>query len=100
MYTSLITNGGGSTLPRGINKNSRVIAPSTCDFICDVELTVNRALSKLDKGLFWKVYHETSLNESDVAPEALAHIKEQVGKLFISRRIYPTYKYFRGRTIN
>lgn len=100
MYTRLITNSNRSTLPKGITKNSRVIAPSTCDFICDVELTVNRALSKRDQELFWKVYHKTSLNESDVTPEALAHIKDQVGRLFLSSRIYPTYIYFRGKAIN
>ena len=100
MYTDLIHNHGESTTPRGVTKGSRVIAPSTCDFICDVELTAARVLSKRDYVLFTEVYKETRRDEKDIPTEILEHIKDRVGQMFLSRHIYPTHRYFRGKAIN
>ena len=100
VYTGLIVNHGESTTPRGVTKGSRVIAPSTCDFICDVELTAARVLSKKEYIMFSDVYKETRKDEKDIPVEVLDHIKDRVGQLLLSRRIYPTQRYFRGKAIN
>lgn len=100
MYTSLVQNNGASTTPRGVTKGSRVVAPSTCDFICDVELTAARVLSKKEYTIFIDVFKDASKEEKDVPAELLDHIKNRVGKLLLSRHIYPTTSYFRGKEIN
>ncbi len=99
LYTELVVTGNESTLPRGIAQGSRIAAPSTCDFICDVELIANRELCVKDRGLFWLVYHDAKFKESRCEPDVVARIKELVGKQFISRRLYPTNKYFKGKPI-
>lgn len=100
MYTNLILNHEESTTPRGVTKGSRVVAPSTCDFICDVELTASSVLNKMEYVLFSDVYRYTRKEEKDIPVEILEHIKSRVGQLFLSRQIYPTQRYFRGKAIN
>lgn len=100
MYKDINATGGGSTLPRGVSKDSKVVMPSTCDFLCDVSLTVNRALPTANyRAIFHLLYTEQSREESVVVPEVLAYIKDRVGQLLISRKVYPTQQYFKGKAI-
>jgi hypothetical protein len=80
-----------------------VVKPSTCDFVADVELAAKRALSAVEYVFFQQMYLERNekyqerlLNKwgKDKLLRYQETVEEKVGRMFVSRRIYPMYRYF------
>ncbi len=108
----------------GSGRCTKIVRPSNCDFICDVERAARRALRDNDEELaFFQTHYsgfstkrpgiyttkdaqiKAVLDESYLPPLDPTKgglndsVREKVGKILMARRIYPVSRYFASRDV-
>jgi hypothetical protein len=68
--------------------------PSTTDFFCDVERTVEQALTPAEFKKFLDTY-VIEVAGSEFTPKERMTIEQRIGKLFRLRKLSPVTKYFK-----
>jgi len=78
-----------------LGKGTRNAAqPSATDFFCDVEKTVEQALTPDELQKFYDTY-VTEIREDAFTPKERMQIEQKLGKLFRNRKLSPVTKYFK-----
>lgn len=78
-----------------LGKGTRNAAqPSTIDFFCDVERTVEQALTSDEFTKFIDTY-VLEVADGEFTPKERMNIEQKLGKLFRNRKLSPVTKYFK-----
>lgn len=89
---------------RSTRYSVKMVKPSDSDFICDVENTARHTLRPFDAAVFKIIYVEgryilQRVRRSDWFRWTKQRISEQLGKAFMARGLWPTYRYFAPRDL-